>query len=66
MIYFIITTHKESFMPKNSIPLPHVCPKCKKTIAHTTQELIDLFGLRQMDEKSLRSQSRCKKCRGIK
>ena len=37
-------------MPKNSIPLPHVCPKCKKTVANTTQELLDLFGLRQMDE----------------
>ena len=53
-------------MPKNSIPLPHVCPKCNNTTAHTTQELIELFGLRQMDEKSLRSQSWCRKCRGQK
>lgn len=48
------------------INLPHVCPNCKKTTANTYQELEDLFGFRNMNEKnktSVRNQSWCRKCR---
>ena len=51
-------------MPLNSIPLPHICPKCNKTKANNFKELEELFGFRHMDSKKFRNQSWCKKCRG--
>jgi hypothetical protein len=44
------------------INLPHTCPQCGKT-ATTTDELMEYFGLRQMDETTIRSQSWCRECR---
>lgn len=44
------------------INLPHTCPSCGKT-AKTTAELLEYFGLRQMDANTIRSQSWCKECR---
>ena len=58
----IINLTKGENMSLNSISLPHTCPKCK-IVAHNRDELEKLFGLRQMNEKSIREQSWCKKCR---
>lgn len=45
-----------------TINLPHTCPKCRKTRATTHQELIDLFGFRNLPS-GASNQSWCKKCR---
>jgi len=45
-----------------TLELPHTCPKCNKTKAETTKELLDLFGLRQVPSGTT-NQSWCKTCR---
>ncbi len=45
------------------ITLPHTCPNCKKTTAKTHQELIDKFGLRNINNVYTTNQSWCRECR---
>lgn len=45
--------------------LPHICPHCKKTIAHTPSELNALFGIRSTSA-GMFSGSWCRDCRSAK
>lgn len=60
-----ISLIKEFVMSGGVIKLPHICPHCEKTIAHTYQELDLLFGFRNMPN-GARNQSWCRECRKIK
>lgn len=46
----------------NAVKLPHTCPKCKSTTAHTAVELQSLFGYRTVPAGAT-TQSWCKSCR---
>lgn len=48
------------------IKLPHVCPKCKETIAKDYEDLEKKFGFRNISEEkeaSITNQSWCRECR---
>lgn len=45
-----------------TLKLPHTCPKCKKVVAHTYQELDDKFGFRNVPTGTT-NQSWCRTCR---
>ncbi len=48
-----------------AVNLPHKCPRCQKTVAHTAAELQALFGFRTLPS-GASNQSWCKKCRSKK
>ena len=46
-----------------TVNLPHTCPNCKRTTAHTAGELQTLFGFRTIPSGAT-NQSWCRECRG--
>ena len=45
------------------IELPWICPNCEQTRAESKDELIEKFGLRKMQNGTIRNQSWCRRCR---
>ena len=59
-IYDVIESYKDSSF---KIILPWSCPNCNGITANTRAELIENFGLRKMEDGTIRNQSWCKGCR---
>ncbi|WP_421512456.1 hypothetical protein ACOQH0_23400 (plasmid) [Enterobacter sp. JS8-1] len=57
----ILISDKEISM-SGKVTLPHTCPKCRLTTAHTSTELLLFFGFRTIPSGST-NQSWCRKCR---
>lgn len=45
------------------ITLPHICPKCKVTVATNYDELEKKFGFRNISPTTVTNQSWCRECR---
>lgn len=48
-----------------AVSLPHTCPNCKTTTAHTSGDLTKLFGFRTIPSGAT-NQSWCRDCRSKK
>ena len=59
-IYDVTEPHKDD---QFKIILPWICPNCNKTRVDTQAELEEKFGLRKMEDGTVRNQSWCRRCR---
>ena len=59
-IYDVTEPHNDDQI---KIILPWICPNCNKTRVDTQAELEEKFGLRKMEDGTVRNQSWCRRCR---